>query len=122
MYGHVPPDTASRGEHHLTVATLVHPPSLVGPQVGVETAPADECLTALVTHKWPLSGVGASVLLQVGGFLENLKTTNYKMDCRAANQSGPPRLGGISCPTLAGSLWHKGAYNRTFPCMEATYP
>ena len=20
---------------------------------------------------------------------------------------------------LAGSLWHKGAYNRTFPCMEA---
>ena len=23
---------------------------------------------------------------------------------------------------LAGSLWHKGAYNRTFPCMEATYP
>ena len=22
----------------------------------------------------------------------------------------------------AGSLWHKGAYNRTFPCMEATYP
>ena len=26
-----------------------------------------------------------------------------------------PRLG-------AGSLWHKGACNRTFPCMEATYP
>ena len=23
---------------------------------------------------------------------------------------------------LAGSLCHKGAYNRTFPCMEATYP
>ena len=23
---------------------------------------------------------------------------------------------------LAGSLWHKGAYNRTFPCMEANYP
>ena len=23
---------------------------------------------------------------------------------------------------LSGSLWHKGAYNRTFPCMEATYP
>ena len=22
----------------------------------------------------------------------------------------------------AGSLWHKGAYNRTFPCMEANYP
>ena len=22
----------------------------------------------------------------------------------------------------AGSLWHKGAYNRTFPCREATYP
>ena len=22
---------------------------------------------------------------------------------------------------LAGSLWHKGAYNRTFPCMEANY-
>ena len=20
------------------------------------------------------------------------------------------------------SLWHKDAYNRTFPCMEATYP
>ena len=26
------------------------------------------------------------------------------------------------CPLLAGSLWHKGAYNRTFPCMEANYP
>ena len=23
---------------------------------------------------------------------------------------------------LAGCLWHKGAYNRTFPCMEANYP
>ena len=23
---------------------------------------------------------------------------------------------------LTGSLWHKGAYNRTFTCMEATYP
>ena len=22
----------------------------------------------------------------------------------------------------AGSLWHKGAYNRIFPCMEANYP
>ena len=26
------------------------------------------------------------------------------------------------CLLLAGSLWHKGAYNRTFPCMEANYP
>ena len=26
------------------------------------------------------------------------------------------------CLLLAGSLWHKGANNRTFPCMEATYP
>ena len=76
VYSHVSPDTASRGEHHLTVATLVHPPPLVGPEVGVEAAPADECFTALVTHKWPLSGVGPSVLLQVGRFLENLKTTN----------------------------------------------
>ena len=24
--------------------------------------------------------------------------------------------------TPAGSLWHKGAYKRTIPCMEATYP
>ena len=23
---------------------------------------------------------------------------------------------------LAGSLWHKGAYNRTFPCIEENYP
>ena len=23
---------------------------------------------------------------------------------------------------LAGSLWHKGAHDRTFPCMEANYP
>ena len=23
---------------------------------------------------------------------------------------------------LAGSLWHKGTYIRTFPCMEANYP
>ena len=23
---------------------------------------------------------------------------------------------------FAVSLWHKGAYNRTFPCMEANYP
>ena len=75
MYGHVSPDTAGSGEHHLTVTTLVHPASLVGPQVGVEAAPADEGLAALIADKGPLSGVGASVLLQVGGFLENLKTT-----------------------------------------------
>ena len=59
----MPPDTAGRGEHHLAVPTLEHPPPLVGPQVGVEAAPADEGLAALVTHKRPLSGVGASVLL-----------------------------------------------------------
>merc|ERR1719189_1088759 len=29
---------------------------------------------------------------------------------------------GVFCLPLAGSLWHKGAYNRTFPCMEANYP
>ena len=29
-----------------------------------------------------------------------------------------PLLGAL---LLVGSLWHKGAYNRTFPCMEATY-
>ena len=23
---------------------------------------------------------------------------------------------------LAGSLWHKSAFKRTFPCMEANYP
>ena len=28
----------------------------------------------------------------------------------------------LFCLFLTGSLWHKGAYNRTFPCMEATYP
>ena len=28
----------------------------------------------------------------------------------------------VFCLLLAGSLWHKGAYNRNFPCMEATYP
>ena len=75
MYGHVPPDTSRGGEHHLTVPALIHPPPLVGPQVGVETAPADEGLAALVADKGPLSSVGASVLLQMGGFLENLKTT-----------------------------------------------
>ena len=32
-----------------------------------------------------------------------------------------PLLGAF-CLLLAGSLWHKGAYNRTFPCMEANYP
>ena len=77
MYRHVPPDTARSGEHHLTVPTLVHPATLVGPQVGVEAAPADEGFTALITDKRPLSGVGASVLLQVGRFLENLKTTKF---------------------------------------------
>ena len=29
---------------------------------------------------------------------------------------------GVFCMLLAGSLWHKGAYNRSFPCMEANYP
>ena len=29
---------------------------------------------------------------------------------------------GVFCLLLAGSLWHKGAYKRTFPCMEANYP
>ena len=47
------------------------------------------------------------------------------------NQLGHPKplLGnekyphwGVFCLLLAGSLWHKGAYNRTFPCMEANYP
>ena len=69
------PDTAGSGEHHLTVPTLVHPASLVGPQVGVEAAPADEGLAALVTDKGSLASVGPGVLLQVGGFLENLQTT-----------------------------------------------
>ena len=32
-----------------------------------------------------------------------------------------PLLGAF-CLLLAGSLWHKGAYNRTFQCMEANYP
>ena len=63
MDGHVSPNAASRGEHHLAVPALVHPPPLVGPQVGVEAAPADEGFTALVTHKWPLSGVRPGVLL-----------------------------------------------------------
>ena len=63
MYGHVPPDTSCRGEHHLTVATLVHPPALVRPQVGVEAAPADEGFAALVADEGPLAGVGTSVLL-----------------------------------------------------------
>ena len=35
--------------------------------------------------------------------------------------SKPPPTRGFGT-LLAGSLWHKGAYNRTFPCMEATYP
>ena len=78
MYGHMPPDAPRSGEHHLAVPTLEHPPSLVGPQVGVEAAPAEEGLTALVTDKWPLSSVRAGVLLQVGRFLENLKPTTFK--------------------------------------------
>ena len=32
-----------------------------------------------------------------------------------------PLLGAF-CLLLAGSLWHRGAYNRTFPCMKANYP
>ena len=32
-----------------------------------------------------------------------------------------PLLGAF-CLLHAGSLWHKGAYNRIFPCMEANYP
>ena len=32
-----------------------------------------------------------------------------------------PLLGAF-CLLLAGSLWHKGAYKWTFPCMEANYP
>ena len=31
-----------------------------------------------------------------------------------------PRHGGYFLP-FTGSLWHKGAYYRFFPCMEATY-
>ena len=31
-------------------------------------------------------------------------------------------VAGAFCLLLAGSLWHKAAYNRTFPCMEANYP
>ena len=40
------------------------------------------------------------------------------------NQLGhlKPPTRGVFCLLLAGSLWHKGAYNRTFLCMEATYP
>ena len=41
-------------------------------------------------------------------------------------QTGPPRCRGssrgIATPALLCSLSYKGAYNRTFPCMEATYP
>ena len=34
-----------------------------------------------------------------------------------------PLLGALERKILlAGSLWHKGAYNRTFPCMEALMP
>ena len=31
------------------------------------------------------------------------------------------RLSLVFCLLLAGSLWHKGAYNRNFTCMEASY-
>ena len=51
----MPPDTASSGEHHLTVPALVHPGPLVGPKVAVEAAPADEGLAALVADKRTLS-------------------------------------------------------------------
>ena len=37
------------------------------------------------------------------------------------NQLGHHPHWGVFYLLLAGSLWHKGAYNRTFPCMEATY-
>ena len=33
----------------------------------------------------------------------------------------PARATGL-CLLLAGSLWHKGVYNRTFQGIEATYP
>ena len=49
---------------------------------------------------------------------------------REYRQAGPPPCPGlvrgipspVFCLLLAGSLWHKGAYNRTFPCIEANYP
>ena len=71
MYGHMPPDTPRSGEHHLAVPTLVHPHPLVGPQVAVETAPAEEGLAALEAYEWSLSRVRSRVLLQVGGLLED---------------------------------------------------
>ena len=40
------------------------------------------------------------------------------------NQLGYPKppTRGISCLPYTGSLWHKGAYNRIFPLLEANYP
>ena len=48
-----------------------------------------------------------------------LFSTLYPWQTRS--QSGALQWSEIRSEILAGSVWHKGAYNRTFPCMEATY-
>ena len=60
------------------------------------------------------------VHLDVEDFSEEL------LRCLLCHKEPAPRIQspllGAFCLLLAGSLWHKGAYNRTFPCMEANYP
>ena len=47
MSGHVPPDTACSGEHHITLSTLIHLGAIMRPEMSIETTPGQELLVAL---------------------------------------------------------------------------
>ena len=44
----------------------------------------------------------------------------FKLSVRPVWCGGSPLV--LLCLLLAGSLWHEGAYNRAFQCMEVAYP
>lgn len=71
MSGHVPPDTASSGEHHITLPTLIHLGAIVCPEMSIEAPPGQELLVALETDKRSLSSVASCVLLEVGTLFED---------------------------------------------------
>lgn len=71
MSGHVPPDTACSGEHHITLSTLIHLGAIMCPEMSIETTPGQELLVALETDKRSLSSVASCVLLEVGTLLED---------------------------------------------------
>ena len=66
------------------------------------------------------SSTGRVVHLDVEDCSEELlRQQSYAIKNHIGHPKPPTR---VFCLLLAGSLWHKGAYNRTFPCMEANYP